>query len=152
MKTESLIKIYIDTNVLVNYVTGQQEDVSVMNYLFKVRRKETLFTSSLALVQTISQLQKGNRSIGRKPLDKSQTGSALYDLKRRITVIDLTEADVENGIKEQGKDLEDNVHYALCCKVGCGAILTNNISDFACFTRIKKLNPRYLGSIKQRIR
>ena len=128
MKADSIVKVYIDTNVLVNYVTGQHEDVSVMNYLFKVRRKETLFTSSLALVQTISQLQKGNRSKGRKPLDKTQTGAALNDLKRRITVIDLTEADVDNGI------------------------LTNNISDFACYTRIKKLNPRYLGTIKQRIR
>ena len=58
MKAQSIVKVYIDTNVLVNYVTGQQDDVSVMNYLFKVRRKETLFTSSLALAQTITQLQK----------------------------------------------------------------------------------------------
>ncbi len=97
MRTGSIIKVYIDTNVLVNYVTGQQDDVLVMNYLFKVRRKETLFTSSLALVQTITQLQKGNRLKGRKPFDKTQTDNAVSELKQ-------------------------------------------------------KLNPRYIGSIKQRIR
>jgi predicted nucleic acid-binding protein len=152
MRTGSIIKVYIDTNVLVNYVTGQQDDVLVMNYLFKVRRKETLFTSSLALVQTITQLQKGNRLKGRKPFDKTQTDNAVSELKRRFTVIDLTEADIDRGILEQGKDIEDIIHYALCCKAGCGAILTNNIRDFVCFTKIKKLNPRYIGSIKQRIR
>lgn len=151
-KTESIVKVYIDTNVLVNYLTGQNDDVSVMNYLFKVRRKETVFTSSLAIVQTITQLQKGNRLRGRKPLDSVQTGIAVRKLKRHLTVIDLTEGDIDKGVGEQGKDLEDNIHYALCRKVGCEAILTNNTKDFTCFTRIKKLDPRYLGTVKQRIR
>ncbi|MBR7023549.1 MAG: hypothetical protein IKI09_08810 [Bacteroidales bacterium] len=50
MKASTIIKVYIDTNVLVNYATGQEEDVAALNYIFKKRRKEALFTSSLALV------------------------------------------------------------------------------------------------------
>ena len=151
-RTESIIKVYIDTNVLVNYITGQTADVTSLNYLFKKRRKETLFTSSLAVVQTITQLQKGNRKNGRKPYDNLQTSLAISELKKRITVLDLTEADIDEGIKEISKDLEDSIHYVLCRKVGCEAIMTNNVSDFSCFTKVRKLDPRYFGTIKQRIK
>ncbi|MCR5658330.1 MAG: PIN domain-containing protein [Bacteroidales bacterium] len=151
-RTESIIKVYIDTNVLVNYITGQASDVASLNYVFKKRRKETLFTSSLALVQTITQLQKGNKKNGRKPYDYVKTGRAISELKKRITVLDLTEADIDDGMKESNKDLEDSIHYVLCQKVGCEAIMTNNVSDFSCFTKIRKLDPRYFGTIKQRIK
>jgi len=89
-RTESIIKVYIDTNVLVNYITGQTTDVASLNYVFKKRRKETLFTSSLALVQTITQLQKGNKNLIRvisellnKELNKGAY-SLLYTLLFRI--------------------------------------------------------------------
>lgn len=42
------IHIYVDTNVLINYCTNQKSDVDALNYVFKKRRKEVLFTSSLA--------------------------------------------------------------------------------------------------------
>lgn len=147
-----IIKVYIDTNVLVNYSTGQTNDMATLNYLFKTRRKETLFTSSLALVQTITQLQKGNRAKGRKPMDRDDTEKVIRELQKRITVLDLTEADVNKGLIEKGKDLEDCIHYAICRKAGCMAIITNNTGDFTCFSTIKKLDPKYLGAIKQRIR
>lgn len=151
-RIESIIKVYVDTNVLVNYITGQTADVASLNYLFKKRRKETLFTSSLALVQTITQLQKGNKKNGRKPYNSAKASRAITELKKRITVLDLTEADIDEGMKESGRDLEDCIHYVLCRKVECEAIMTNNVSDFSCFTKIRKLDPRYIGTIKQRIK
>ncbi|MCL2329535.1 MAG: hypothetical protein FWC39_13630 [Bacteroidetes bacterium] len=56
-------KVYIDTNVLVNYFTNQPDDVRCLNYVFEKMRKDILFTSSLAKAQTISILQtkKPNR-------------------------------------------------------------------------------------------
>lgn len=73
-------------------------------------------------------------------------------MQKRVTVLDLTEADIDESLKENGKDLEDSVHYVLCRKAGCEAIMTNSISDFSCFTKIRKLDPRYIGTIKQRIK
>jgi len=46
--------IYVDTNVLVDYYTGQDDAVACLKYLFSINRKENLFTSTLALVQTVS--------------------------------------------------------------------------------------------------
>ena len=152
MKAESVIKVYIDTNVLVNYATGREEDVAALNYVFRKRRKEALFTSSLALVQTVTQLQKDNRAKGRKAFDRKRTDAAIASIRKRVTVLDLTEADIDTGMKETGKDLEDCIHYALCRKAGCEAILTNNVRDFALFTKVRKLDPRNFGTIKQRIK
>jgi len=59
----SKFRIYVDTNVLTNYFTKQADDVKCLDYLFSRVRKEILFTSSLAVVQTVSVLQtrKKNR-------------------------------------------------------------------------------------------
>lgn len=151
-RPETIIKVYVDTNVLVNYITGQDADVKALDYIFTKRRRETLFTSSLALVQTITQLQKGNRKNGRKPFDSDKAGHAIADLKKRITVLDLTEADIDNGMLEQGRDLEDSIHYVLSQKAGCSAVLTNNLGDFSCFKKVRKLDPANFGTIKQRIK
>lgn len=40
MKSQS-IRIYVDTNVLVNYCTGQQADVDALTYVFSKRRRES---------------------------------------------------------------------------------------------------------------
>jgi predicted nucleic acid-binding protein len=50
MKRHTIQKIYLDTNVLINYCTGQAKEREALEYLFRTRRKEVLFTSSLALV------------------------------------------------------------------------------------------------------
>ncbi len=60
--SDKAIRIYIDTNVLINYCTGQQSDVQTLRYIFSQRRKENLFTSSLAIVQTIANLQTKKNS------------------------------------------------------------------------------------------
>lgn len=147
----SVIKVYIDTNVLVNYITGQKADIDALDYIFKKRRKEVLFTSSLALVQAITQLQKGNKKNGRKGYDSARAGKEISELKKRMTVLDLTEADIDKGIIIAEKDLEDSIHLAVCLKVGCQAVVTNNVSDFSSFADIKTLDAGNIGVIKQRI-
>jgi predicted nucleic-acid-binding protein len=73
MPTSIEYRIYVDTNVLVDYYTGRQDAVSCLKYLFVTSRKENLFTSSLALVQTVSQLQKKNVQRKRKAVTREKT-------------------------------------------------------------------------------
>lgn len=49
-------RIYIDTNVLIGYFRNVKADVAAMEYMFKLRDYE-LYTSTLAISQTISTLQ-----------------------------------------------------------------------------------------------
>ena len=59
-------RIYVDTNVLINYCTGQTDDVIALRYIFTKRRKEILFTPYLAIVQTISKLQSDNKQYNKE--------------------------------------------------------------------------------------
>ena len=131
MGTQQAIKIYVDTNVLINYCTEQKSEVDCLKYIFSQRRKEVLFTSTLALVQTISKLQTKTKS--RKALTTEQTKQKINELVSKFTILDLSMNDVKEALISENKDIEDSVHYLLSQKSKSNVILTNNISDFTFF-------------------
>ena len=144
-------RIYVDTNVLVNYFTGQTDDVQCLDYLFSRVRKEILFTSSLAVVQAVSILQ--TRKKGREVFTRQKAVESGKQIYKKFSVIDLSGKDVEKGFEQLNKDLEDNVHYVLSKKVKCDVIVTNNISDFAFFyNKIIALAPKDLRKVKRFVR
>ena len=53
MSSSKVIRIYVDSNVLINYCTRQINDVKALRYVFSKRRKEVLFTSSLAIFRLV---------------------------------------------------------------------------------------------------
>lgn len=55
-------RVFIDTNVLIGNFRGLPDDVKAIKYLFSLKDHE-LFTSSLALSQTISTLQGKRKSL-----------------------------------------------------------------------------------------
>jgi len=138
--TQQAIKIYVDTNVLINYCTGQKSDVDCLKYIFSKRRKEVLFTSTLALVQTISKLQTKTKS--RKAFTTKETKQKINELASKFTILDLSMNDVQEALISDNKDIEDSVHYFLSQKAKSNVILTNNISDFTFFNGIYTLLPR----------
>ena len=150
MKSQS-IRIYVDTNVLVNYCTGQQADVDALTYVFSKRRRESLFTSSLSIVQAITQLQKNTKS--RKAMDRTAVVELMNKLMTKFSVIDLTKNDLNRGFSFENKDVEDSIHYSLCEKLKCDTILTNNLSDFEYFKKVKKISPAMgLTLIKMKVK
>ncbi len=147
MKVNTVRKIYIDTNVLINYCTGQDKEREAMEFLFRKRRKEVLFTSSLALVQTVTNLQTKKKT--RPAFSKDDANRLIGLLIPKMTVLDLTLADVNKGGTYPNADLEDSIHYVLSQKHKCDAIITNNVSDFIYFRDIEVLKPeKHLLSLK----
>ena len=135
-----ITRIYVDTNVLINYCTGQINDVSAFKYVFSKRRKEMLFTSSLAIVQTITKLQSCSKHHNRKAYSRSTTIEKLNEILPKFTVLDLSLPDINKGFKHLNNDIEDSVHYVLSQKMKCDAILTNNKKDFVFFNDIDILS------------
>jgi len=150
MSSSKVKRIYVDTNVLINYCTEKNADVKALHYVFTKRRKEALFTSSLAIVQTISKLQSGSRQYLRKGYSREITIKKLDEILPKFTVLDLLLSDIKSGFHHLNSDLEDNVHYVLSQKMKCNAILTNNIKDFAFFKDIAAIEPN-LALLKQKI-
>jgi len=145
-----LIRIYVDANVLINYCTRQTNDVKALRYVFSKRRKEVLFTSSLAIVQTISKLQSAGKSDKRKAYSRETTIKKLDEILPKFTVLDLSFSDIKASFNHLNSDIEDNVHYVLSQKIKCNAILTNNIKDFTFFKDVSIIEPN-LALLKQKI-
>ena len=135
-----ITRIYVDTNVLINYCTGQSDDVQALKYIFAKRRKEMLFTSSLAIVQTITKLQSGSKQYNRKGYSREETIKKLYELLPKFTVLNMELSDIQESFKYLNSDIEDNVHYVLSQKMKCDAILSNNKRDFMFFKDIICVN------------
>ena len=150
MSGSKVKRIYIDTNVLINYCTEQSADVQALQYVFSKRRKEALFTSSLAVVQTITKLQSGSKQHHRKGYSRETTIKKLDEILSKFTVLDLTLSDIELAFIHLNSDIEDNVHYVLSQKMKCNAIITNNIKDFAFFKDFSAIEPN-LALLKQKI-
>lgn len=152
MKTVRYSKIYIDTNVIVNFFTKQKKEVDAMNYLFRYCNKNNLVTSSLALVQVVTQLQK--RTPKRPAFKKDYVENAINYISTKLTILDVSKTDIFNGIKQlsdaSNGDIEDAVHYAISQKASCNVILTNNTKDFNNFIQVKIVEP-IIGDVKQRI-
>ena len=145
-----IVRIYVDTNVLINYCTGQQNDIEALDYIFTKRRKEVLFTSSLAIVQTISSLQSKGRN-NRKAYSREKTIEQLNKILPKFTVLDLSYSDIKDSFKSLNKDIEDSVHYFVSQKKKCDAIFTNNKSDFVYFNNVSLIDNNVVR-LKQRIR
>ena len=145
-----ITRIYVDTNVLINYCTGQNNDVSALKYIFSKRRKEVLFTSSLAVVQTITKLQSGSKQNNRKAYSREKTITILNEILPKFTVLDLSLSDIKEGFSHLNNDIEDSVHYVLSKKMKCDAIMTNNTKDFTYFNYILLLDTN-LTYLKQKI-
>jgi len=148
--SDKIIRIYVDTNVLINYCTGQNNDVQALGYIFSKRRKEVLFTSSLAVVQTITKLQAGSKQHSRKAYSREITIEKLQEILPKFTVLDLSLSDIKTSFKYLNSDVEDSVHYVLSQKAKCDAILTNNKKDFVFFRDIDVFSTD-LGSLKSDI-
>jgi len=145
-----IVRIYVDTNILINYCTEQQNDVEALDYIFAKRRKEVLFTSSLAIVQTISSLQAKGRN-NRKAYSREKTIEQLNKILPKFTILDLSYSDIKDSLDSLNKDIEDSVHYFISQKKKCDAILTNNKSDFVYFNNISLIDNN-MARLKQRIR
>jgi len=135
--SSKVIRIYVDTNVLINYCTGQKNDVQALRHVFSKRRKEVLFTSSLAVVQTITKLQAGSKMHKRKAYSRESTITLLNEILPKFTVLNLELPDIKAGFNHLNSDIEDSVHYVLSQKMKCDAILTNNTQHFTYFRDIK---------------
>jgi predicted nucleic acid-binding protein len=141
------MRIYVDTNVLVNYFTKQFDDVRCLDYLFTKVRREILFTSSLVVVQVVSILQTKKKN--RVAFTREKVVDCIEKIYTKFSIIDLCGNDIKEAERQENKDVEDNVHYVLSKKLKCDIIITNNTSDYNLFFDVVALSSKETRRIKQ---
>jgi len=142
--------IYIDTNVLWNYCKGKANETACLKLLFSKENRHPLFTSTFAIGQTMAGIQKSNNR--RSGLSKADTIKKGKYLCAKMTVLDFSYQDIEDGFLQQGSDVEDNFHYTISERVNCNIVITNDVAGYEQFDVIAlrpEKNLNYMRAVLQ---
>ena len=134
--------IFIDTNVIIGYFLGFEEDKRCLSYLFKIKGKK-LYISSLTIAQMVAifQKQKENYSNVRKKVEL---------LLKKFNVVTFSKEDIEKAITLGEFDMEDNMQCTMALKMRCNYVITNNMKDFTKYISVIALEPtKVRGEIKK---
>jgi len=136
-------RIFIDTNILINAYTGKYTNKTYfkkcLDYIFRLDNAK-IYTSANAMIVMFSKLQK---KCGNRPAISKQNIEIYYhSLLNKIEILDCTKKDIDNSIKLNFIDMEDNYQYIVGKKVNCNVFITENTKDFKYFTDILVVNPK----------
>ncbi|MBR0248596.1 MAG: PIN domain-containing protein [Synergistaceae bacterium] len=142
-----MIKVLIDTNVILNYLTGREdkyleESIQVMSMCSQNKIKGYVAFHSLSIIWYTSVRMKMPEEVRREWLDRVctvlTTSSANHDLI--VGAVHNTKF----------RDFEDNLQE--CCAVSAGAdyIVTVNVKDYE-NSRVKAVTPDQLVKIMNAI-
>lgn len=132
--------IFVDTNVIIGYWAGVEDDCRCLKYLFSLRGKR-LYTSALSVAQFVSVFQKT------KP--NSEIRKAVHDILAKFTIISFSEKDIAESLEITNLDMEDNIQYVISRKARCFHFVTNNKRDFSNLTNINVVKPSQIRQINQ---
>ena len=152
MKNKISYNLYVDTNVLANYFTGQQDDITCLNYIFANVKKNNLYTSSLAMVQ-VAQVLQSNKGTRRKKFSVEQVRDCFEKIISKFSILDLTIEDINKSFGKaiKGDDVEDRIHYIESRKFNCSAIITNDTGHYNNFLGVRVFSPIDIPYMKKHL-
>ena len=120
-----MIKIFVDTNVIVDLITDRKPFSKFAIELFKKAENKHvyLYTSSHSLATTHYLLKKY--------LDEKSLREVLYNLLDYIKIIAVDQDIIKKSLKSKHKDFEDAIQIFCANTVSSmDYIVTRNIKDF----------------------
>lgn len=136
------MKIFIDTNVLLDYVL-QREGFKEAGFVFQFVRsnpeKHRLYASYLTMANVAYIL--------RKTYSQETVRSLISSFRTKFDVLGDSDYELSEALKIQSPDLEDSMQIACAELKGCDCILTGNAKHFKGFTSIPVLSTKEFVSL-----
>lgn len=128
------MKLFLDTNVVLDLVQKREPFVTDAALLFQLKRDEfcELIISDLTFVNVAYIIRKFH--------DKEQLYILLTKLRSFLTIVEIGSEPIDKAIALRAKDFEDAVQYYTALKAGVDYIITRNKKDFS-FSKIDVLLP-----------
>lgn len=117
-------RIYLDTNIIIDFLSGRQEFFDEARQLFSLadQGELKLYISSLSLINANYILEKTPKLIDAKKI--------LGKFKVLVIVLPLNDKLIDLAISSDFKDFEDAVQYFTAIENDMDLILTRNKKDF----------------------
>jgi predicted nucleic acid-binding protein len=119
------MKIYLDTNVLIDFLSNRGVFTKFATEIFSLayKSKIMLFTSTHVIATT--------HYILKKYTDDKELRMKLYELTDLIQIIDVTESTLKKALLSDFKDFEDGLQIFSAVSIGMvDYIVTRNLKDF----------------------
>lgn len=117
-------KVFIDTNVMVDITAWRMpqynDSVLLLNNAYK--NKFSAYTSAISFVNAYYITAQLNKD--------GNTSKQLIEMKKIISVLNVTDKMIDDALFLRQKDFEDALIYVCAKHYKMNAIVTNNVKDF----------------------
>ena len=119
------MKVLLDSNVVLDYLGANQGFTGDAEKVFDLadKRKDIKFVSSSAVTDILYVLR---RAVKDRELVKQKYSS----FRKRVSILSVTEQDIDTAFLKDWKDFEDAVQYTVAESNGVDCIITRNKKDF----------------------
>ena len=119
------MRVLLDTNVVLDYLGANQgfADDAEMVFALAEKRNDIKFVSSSAITDIIYVLKRAVK-------DMEIVRRKYQSFRNRISILSVTEQDIDKAFLRNWKDFEDAVQYTVAESNGVDCIITRNKGDF----------------------
>jgi len=116
------IRIYIDTNVFLNFIQKRDNNISENILLFLEANNIDTFVNDLSIVNI--------HYITRKSISRADIKKEIENILDTYNLVSINKEIILKSLNSNFKDFEDAIQYFCAKKVGADLIITSNIKDF----------------------
>lgn len=118
------MKIWVDTNIILDVLTNRENFVEVAEKIFKLCEVKKLegYISTLSIANIVY--------IMRKELDLKTIKKLLQTMSYIFTIVDLTSEDLIAATELSFDDYEDAIQSVCAARVKADYVVTRNIKDY----------------------
>ena len=119
------MKVLLDTNIVLDYLGANQGFTEDAEKVFDLasKRNDIKLVSSSAITDIIYVLKRAVR-------DRELVRRKYESFRRRISILAVTEQDIDSALERDWKDFEDAVQYTVAESNHIDCIITRNKGDF----------------------
>ena len=130
------MKIFLDTNILIDFISGRKPFVDDALVLFQLAddKEIELMVSDLTIVNTVYVLRRMHYSM-------SDVYDTLNEISSLLTITSIGAEVINHCLHHQLPDFEDAVQYFSAVNAGADSIVTRNKEDFP-FDAVEILTPK----------
>lgn len=120
------MKLLIDTNIILDFLQKRKPYYEDASAIFQLSvDNEVIECVTASSITDIYYL------VNKEFKDAKKTKERIQDLLELITILDVTNQDIQDAIRSEWKDFEDSLQYIVALHNSVDAIITRNTKDFS---------------------
>ena len=133
---DNRLSVFIDTNIILDYIQKRPEGFNEAVIIFDLSAKEyiNLMVSDLSIANM--------KYSTRKVIPLSEFYETILGIRELFTIVPVGENAVDRALEIKTRDFEDALQYFSAEQAGADCVVTRNIKDFDFASTVETLEAR----------